>query len=114
MNAISFKTIKFFIINHNLKTTKKLLFIPILININVNEAIIVKKRISSRINTVIRTFKIENLHVNYNCYNEPFTASSINQLKLPNAWLNLKDKHMTTGRINQVIPKKEKHKNFTN
>ena len=38
--------------------------------------------------------------MNYNCFNEPFAVSFIN-LILRHAWLNLFNKHLTTGRINQ-------------
>ena len=39
--------------------------------------------------------------MNRNWFNEPFAVSLI-KFVLRHAWLNLWDKHMTTGRINQV------------
>ena len=38
----------------------------------------------------------------WNGFNEPFAVSQYRLLILRHAWLNLWDKHMTTGRINQV------------
>ena len=40
--------------------------------------------------------------INDNWFNEPFAVSPYRLLILRHAWLNLWDKHMTTGRINQV------------
>ena len=57
-------------------------------------------RISSRITTVIRVVRYH--QINYNWFNEPFAVSQYKQFILRHAWLNLWDKHMTTGRINQV------------
>ena len=57
-------------------------------------------RISSRITTVIRiTFDYQ---VDYNCFNEPFAVSLCENLYWDMHGYNLWDKHMTTGRINQV------------
>ena len=56
--------------------------------------------ISSRITTVIQVVKY--YQINYNWYNEPFAVSQYKLFILRHAWLNLWDKHMTTGRINQV------------
>jgi hypothetical protein len=55
--------------------------------------------ISSRITTVIHV--IFQHAVNRGRFNEPF-AVSLKKVVLRRAWLNLWDKHMTTGRINQV------------
>ena len=57
--------------------------------------------ISSRITTVIQL--VRDHQINYNCFNEPSAVSTIQHI-LRLAWLNLWDKHMTTGRINQVSP----------
>ena len=56
--------------------------------------------ISSRIPTVILV--VIDHQINYNWYNEPSAVSPFKSLKLRHAWLSLWDKHMTTGRINQV------------
>ena len=57
--------------------------------------------ISSRITTDIQVVRL--YQINYNWFNEPFAVShSTNEFILRHAWLNLWDKHMTTGRINQV------------
>ena len=56
--------------------------------------------ISSRITTVIQVVKYH--QINDNWFNEPFAVSLYILLILRHAWLNLWDKHMTTGRINQV------------
>ena len=56
--------------------------------------------ISSRITTVIQVVKY--YQINYNWYNEPFAVSQYKLFILRHAWLNLWDKRMTTGRINQV------------
>ena len=56
--------------------------------------------ISSRITTVIHVTRDH--QINDNWFNEPFAVSQYKQLILRHAWLNLWDKHMTTGRINQV------------
>ena len=56
--------------------------------------------ISSRITTVIHVARYH--QINYNWFNEPFAVSQYNLFILRHAWLNLWDKHMTTGRINQV------------
>ena len=56
--------------------------------------------ISSRITTVIHVARYH--QINYNWFNEPFAVSQYKQFILRHAWLNLWDKHMTTGRINQV------------
>ena len=56
--------------------------------------------ISSRITTVIHV--ASHHQINYNWFNEPFAVSPYNWFILRHAWLNLWDKHMTTGRINQV------------
>ena len=57
--------------------------------------------ISSRITTVIHIL----IHqINYNWFNEPFAVSRYITI-LTHAWVNLWDKHMTTGRINQVTTK---------
>ena len=48
--------------------------------------------------------------INYNWFNEPFAVSQYKVFILRHAWLNLWDKHMTTGRINQVTIKKKVHK----
>ena len=58
-------------------------------------------RISSRFTTVIRVKLV--CQINYNWFNEPSAVSLLNSFILRLAWLNLWDKHMTTGRINQVI-----------
>jgi hypothetical protein len=42
------------------------------------------------------------LRLDCNRFNEPFAVSLFLRLKLGHAWLSLWDKHMTTGRINQV------------
>ena len=57
--------------------------------------------ISSRITTVIHV--AFHYQINYNWFNEPFAVSQYNLFILTRAWLNLWDKHMTTGRINQVL-----------
>ena len=56
--------------------------------------------ISSRITTVIQVVRY--YQINDNWFNEPFAVSRYKLLILRHAWLNLWDKHMTTGRINQV------------
>ena len=56
--------------------------------------------ISSRITTVIQVVRY--YQINDNWFNEPFAVSLYRLLILRHAWLNLWDKHMTTGRINQV------------
>ena len=56
--------------------------------------------ISSRITTVIQVVRY--YQINDNWFNEPFAVSLYSLLILRHAWLNLWDKHMTTGRINQV------------
>ena len=56
--------------------------------------------ISSRITTVIQVVRY--YQINDNWFNEPFAVSRYILLILRHAWLNLWDKHMTTGRINQV------------
>ena len=56
--------------------------------------------ISSRIPTVILV--VIDHQINYNWYNEPSAVSPFKSFKLRHAWLSLWDKHMTTGRINQV------------
>ena len=56
--------------------------------------------ISSRITTVIHVVRYH--QINYNWFNEPFAVSQYKLFILRHAWLNLWDKHMTTGRINQV------------
>ena len=56
--------------------------------------------ISSRITTVIQVVRYH--QINDNWFNEPFAVSLYRLLILRHAWLNLWDKHMTTGRINQV------------
>ena len=56
--------------------------------------------ISSRITTVIQVVRYH--QINHNWFNEPFAVSQYKSLILRHAWLNLWDKHMTTGRINQV------------
>ena len=56
--------------------------------------------ISPRITTVIHVVK--NHQINNNCFNEPSAVSPYKLLILRLAWLSLKDKHMTTGRINRV------------
>jgi hypothetical protein len=56
--------------------------------------------ISSRITTVIQVVRY--YQINDNWFNEPFAVSPYRLLILRHAWLNLWDKHMTTGRINQV------------
>ena len=56
--------------------------------------------ISSRITTVIQV--VGYYQINDNWFNEPFAVSLYRLLILRHAWLNLWDKHMTTGRINQV------------
>ena len=56
--------------------------------------------ISSRIPTVILV--VIDHQINYNWYNEPSAVSPFKSLKLRHAWLSLWDKHMTTGRINQI------------
>ena len=56
--------------------------------------------ISSRITTVIQVVRY--YQINDNWFNEPFAVSRYRLLILRHAWLNLWDKHMTTGRINQV------------
>ena len=56
--------------------------------------------ISSRITTVIQVVRY--YQINYNWYNEPFAVSQYKLFILRHAWLNLWDKRMTTGRINQV------------
>lgn len=56
--------------------------------------------ISSRITTVIQVVRY--YQINDNWFNEPFAVSQYKLLILRHAWLNLWDKHMTTGRINQV------------
>jgi hypothetical protein len=56
--------------------------------------------ISSRITTVIQVVRY--YQINYDWFNEPFAVSQYRLLILRHAWLNLWDKHMTTGRINQV------------
>jgi hypothetical protein len=56
--------------------------------------------ISSRITTVIHV--VSNHQGDYNWFNEPSAVSQYKLLILRHAWLNLWDKHMTTGRINQV------------
>ena len=69
--------------------------------------------ISSRITTVIQVVRY--YQINDNWFNEPFAVSRYKLLILRHAWLNLWDKHMTTGRINQVTilrlrrPAKAKH-----
>lgn len=57
-------------------------------------------RISSRITTDIRVVK--HYQINDNWFNEPFAVSLYKLLILRHAWLNLWDKHMATGRINQI------------
>ena len=57
--------------------------------------------ISSRITSVIH-IGVDH-QINYNCFNEPFADSSDRNLILTHAWLNRWNKHMTTGRINQVV-----------
>ena len=50
-----------------------------------------------------RLFQVNRYYqVNYNWFNEPFAVSLYKVLILRHAWLNLWDKHMTTGRINQI------------
>ena len=61
--------------------------------------------ISSRITTVIHVARYH--QINYNWFNEPFAVSQYNLFILRHAWLNLWDKHMTTGRINQVTMRHE-------
>ena len=64
--------------------------------------------ISSRITTVIQVVRYH--QINHNWFNEPFAVSQYKSLILRHAWLNLWDKHMTTGRINQVsnaVPSRE-------
>ena len=56
--------------------------------------------ISPRITTVIQV--VRDHQINYNCFNEPSAVSPYKLLILRLAWLSLKDKHMTTGRINRV------------
>ena len=57
--------------------------------------------ISSRITTVIQAVLKHQIN---NCwYNEPSTVSQTNLFELRHAWLNPWGKHMTTGRINQVL-----------
>ena len=56
--------------------------------------------ISSRITTGIHVVRY--YQINDNWFNEPFAVSQYRLLILRHAWLNLWDKHMTTGRINQV------------
>ena len=56
--------------------------------------------ISSRITTGIQVVRY--YQINDNWFNEPFAVSLYRLLILRHAWLNLWDKHMTTGRINQV------------
>ena len=56
--------------------------------------------ISPRITTVIQV--VIDHQINYNCFNEPSAVSPYKLLILRLAWLSLKDKHMTTGRINRV------------
>ena len=56
--------------------------------------------ISSRITTGIQVERY--YQINDNWFNEPFAVSPYRLLILRHAWLNLWDKHMTTGRINQV------------
>ena len=56
--------------------------------------------ISSRITTVIHVVRYH--QINYNWFNEPYAVSQYKIFILRHAWLNLWDKHMTTGRINQV------------
>ena len=60
--------------------------------------------ISPRITTVIHVVK--NHQINNNCFNEPSAVSPYKLLILRLAWLSLKDKHMTTGRINRVTHSK--------
>lgn len=55
-------------------------------------------RISCRITTDIRRTLS---HSNTDCCNEPFAVSLLTLIHR-HAWLNLRYKHMTTGRINQV------------
>ncbi len=62
--------------------------------------------ISSRITTVIQV--VIDHQINYNCFNEPSAVSPYKLLILRLAWLSLWDKHMTTGRINQVSIAKPK------
>ena len=57
--------------------------------------------ISSRITSVIH-IGVDH-QINYNCFNEPFADSSDKNLILTHAWLNRKNKHIATGRINQVF-----------
>ena len=67
--------------------------------------------ISSRITTVIQV--VMYYQINDNWFNEPFAVSLYRLLILRHAWLNLWDKHMTTGRINQITtttPKVRVHK----
>ena len=68
--------------------------------ISANRELFWSASISSRITTVILV-AIDH-QINYNWYNEPSAVSLFKSLKLRHAWLNLWDKHMTTGRINQV------------
>ena len=56
--------------------------------------------ISSRITTGIQVARYHQR--NHNWFNEPFAVSQYKSLILRHAWLNLWDKHMTTGRINQI------------
>ena len=56
--------------------------------------------ISSRITTVIQVGSDDLRNINW--FNEPFAVSLCLEFVLRHAWLNLRDKHMTTGRINQV------------
>ena len=56
--------------------------------------------ISPRITTVIQV--VIDHEINYNCFNEPSAVSPYKLLILRLACLSLGDKHMTTGRINQV------------
>ena len=56
--------------------------------------------ISSWITTVIQVVKYH--QINDNWFNEPFAVSLYILLILRQAWHNLWDKYMTTGRINQV------------
>ena len=57
-------------------------------------------RISSRITTGIRV--VGEYQINYNWFNEPYAVSQYRAFILRHAWLNLWDKRMTTGRINQI------------
>ena len=47
--------------------------------------------------------------INYNWFNEPFAVSQYEAFILGHAWLSLWDKHMTTGRINQVARPTRRH-----